>query len=817
MRPLTTFFTVLLFAVIASAGRGEEAAEIKAASTVQSASPSTPAPAQIPGTTPSSAPKHSWNEGFFDDAVRVTDQVVTATDQARLRHRLTLARGLQLIREGKLAEAMKTLEASVAAWPDSAVALTSLAELCYRDDTPRAQEYLDKTKAIDPDYYRLHFIQALVYQKNGKLDQMLESLDRCLELSPEQTRARQLRAEYLQQRVDSPEYVRKAIEDYLVLQQALPQQSILWNFYIGRCYYNLKEYGKAQKYLEPVMASPLGNQAAYLLGLCKQELGEYAEALEYLDRIKGNPIADENVVRIALMQAESSTGEVRLRYKTRALEELALLFKNPNYRPRPDQLILAGKLAIELGLPNAAVEYLEEYLKKIPKDQDAKNLLLHAHMVFGDPDAVERVRELYNEYLSVEPATATIQVRHAYLHYLVKMKQFDPIEKELEALSQLEGEDASMAIIRAQMAFGKERYGDAVREASQALTLPGSKRDEIEMLIGLAYLKDASFENAERHFGLAIQAASETAKGLRYLEIGNLYLDLKMDRKKLEYWNRALELHPNNQQLRYEIGMSYLRSGSTTEALPYFQRVVQDAPEATLKSQAYTLQAYIALVDGSTAEAEKNFRAAIEAWPSNLPAIRGFGHLMSDSSRYKEARELFEMAVAQEPEDATLYIQLGIVCDKLNDIEGAEKAAEAAAQIAPEYAECYNFLGYMYAERGIKLDKALELIQKAMKLEPDNPNITDSLGWVYYQMGDYKKAVETLEKAASLISEEYKRGSSVIYEHLGDAYSKVGGAVKAREMWKLAAEGDPKSRTASDKLEAASSEVTHTTSEKKQP
>lgn len=106
-------------------------------------------------------------DALLEDVKRV-DQVLSATDQARLRHRVTLAKGLMQVRSGQMAEAMKTLEASLAAWPDSVVALTQLAELCYRDDTPRAQGYLDQTAKIDPDYYRLYFIQALVHQEEWR-------------------------------------------------------------------------------------------------------------------------------------------------------------------------------------------------------------------------------------------------------------------------------------------------------------------------------------------------------------------------------------------------------------------------------------------------------------------------------------------------------------------------------------------------------------------------------------------------------------------------------------------------------------------------
>jgi tetratricopeptide (TPR) repeat protein len=740
------------------------------------------------------------NGGEMIEGVRVVEQVLDATDQARLRHRMTLAQSILEIRSGNLAEAVKALEASLAAYPDSAVVLVQLAELCFRDDTPRAQKYLERAAKVDPEYYRLHLIQALVHQKTGSFDPMLDSLNKCLDLSPGQTVARKLRADYLQQRVDSPESLRKAIDDYEQLESALPQQALYWSFYIGRCYFNLKEYGKAQKFLEPVIGSPLGAQAAYLLGLCKQELGDYTEALDYLSRIKGNPMANENVARIALIQAEAATGELRINYKNRALEELTLLLKNPAYKARPDQYLIAGRLAFELGLPSAAIEHLEKYLDRAPKDLGAQSLLLKAHLIQADPEAQARVDDLFHNYMATLPATGTAEVRRDYIRYLVKMKSWDKVEGELSELEKQSVGGGEISYLKAQIAFGKGDYPEAILAASQALQSPQAARDQIEILIGRACLNQNSLSEAGQHFDSAIASASEPLKGLRCLEIGNYYHEKQLSKEKIRYWNRALDLHPNNQQLRYEIGLAYLRSGSAEQASPCLERVIKETQEPPLRSQAHTLLGYIAVVGGATDAAEKNYRSAISEWPANLPATRGLAHLLSEMEKYSEAREFFTRAAALDPEDATLNIQVGIVCDKLNDIEGAEQAAEAAIKADPNYGEAYNFLGYMYAERGIKLDKALELVGKAMELEPNNPNITDSMAWVYYQQGNYPKAVELLEKAVFLLTGEFVRGSSVIHEHLGDAYDKMGQREKAREMWKKAAEGDPKSSTATEKL-----------------
>ena len=88
-------------------------------------------------------------------------------------------------------------------------------------------------------------------------------------------------------------------------------------------------------------------------------------------------------------------------------------------------------------------------------------------------------------------------------------------------------------------------------------------------------------------------------------------------------------------------------------------------------------------------------------------------------------------------------------------------------ELNPNHADALNYIGYTYAEQGIKLDKAMELIQKALKLKPESGYIIDSLGWVYYKKGSYDKAIHYLEKAANLTKDD-----PTINEHLGDAYLK---------------------------------------------
>jgi Flp pilus assembly protein TadD len=104
----------------------------------------------------------------------------------------------------------------------------------------------------------------------------------------------------------------------------------------------------------------------------------------------------------------------------------------------------------------------------------------------------------------------------------------------------------------------------------------------------------------------------------------------------------------------------------------------------------------------------------------------------------------------------------------------------------PKHAEAYNYVGYMYAERGQNLDEAVSLINKALALEPDNGYFIDSLGWAYYQQGRYGEAVRELKRAVDRAKED-----PVIFEHLGDALIKGGFDEDAAAAWEKALQLDP--------------------------
>jgi tetratricopeptide (TPR) repeat protein len=101
--------------------------------------------------------------------------------------------------------------------------------------------------------------------------------------------------------------------------------------------------------------------------------------------------------------------------------------------------------------------------------------------------------------------------------------------------------------------------------------------------------------------------------------------------------------------------------------------------------------------------------------------------------------------------------------------------------IHPENADALNYIGYTYAEQGIRLDEAMGLIQKALNIKPDSAYIIDSLGWVYYQKGLYDEALKYLLEAAKLVPND-----PTIIEHLGDVYFKKRMYEKSLEKYEKA-------------------------------
>lgn len=193
-------------------------------------------------------------------------------------------------------------------------------------------------------------------------------------------------------------------------------------------------------------------------------------------------------------------------------------------------------------------------------------------------------------------------------------------------------------------------------------------------------------------------------------------------------------------------------------------------------------------------------RAAVDA----LIAEGGVEALAAGAQIYQRA-ELYEdmLALATrtrdlEPDSVRSLFLHGSACERLGRLDCAAEAFARLLSFEPEYAPALNYLGYLWAERGEKLETARQMIEKAVSLEPDNGAYVDSLGWVYFQLRRYPEARRHLEWASRLLPDD-----ATVWEHLGDLYVTLREVEPARTAYRRALDlgADDPERTRA-KLEA---------------
>ena len=184
-------------------------------------------------------------------------------------------------------------------------------------------------------------------------------------------------------------------------------------------------------------------------------------------------------------------------------------------------------------------------------------------------------------------------------------------------------------------------------------------------------------------------------------------------------------------------------------------------------------------------------RNAIVKEPKRPEYYLYLGSFYEELERYTEAVDALRRGVEIDGGNSKLHYRLGVVYDKMGRKKASMDAMKTVLQLSPSHAEALNYLGYTYADLGINLDEAENLIQSALKIKPQDGYITDSLGWVYYKKGNYSEALKYLKKAAELVPDD-----PTIMEHLGDLFLKLGKPLDAIKYYRRSLTKDSKNRKA---------------------
>jgi len=184
-------------------------------------------------------------------------------------------------------------------------------------------------------------------------------------------------------------------------------------------------------------------------------------------------------------------------------------------------------------------------------------------------------------------------------------------------------------------------------------------------------------------------------------------------------------------------------------------------------------------------------RALLADLPENSPQakrtkLQAELKLLRDYKMHEASYQLLRKATKAEPQDVDLRYELAMAAEKLNHMEEVEKLLRSVIADKPDFEHAYNALGYALADRNIRLPEARELIVKALEFSPEDPMITDSLGWVEFRMGNKQAALAILQRAFET------KNDVEIGTHLGEVYWSLGQKDKAIAVWRESAKQDSK-------------------------
>ena len=228
-------------------------------------------------------------------------------------------------------------------------------------------------------------------------------------------------------------------------------------------------------------------------------------------------------------------------------------------------------------------------------------------------------------------------------------------------------------------------------------------------------------------------------------------------------------------EIKYITAFAYQGRGEPSKAVKVLLEI---PPDSAFYEKAVEFLYYLYDQEEKPSEAAAYLNRAIEARPEITNFRLYLGKLYEDMEEYDKAIATLREGLEKDPENAKLYFMLGVIYDKLGNREDAIAMIKEVLRLSPEDPTALNYLGYTYADMGQNLDEAQSLIEQAMQYKPNDGYITDSLGWVLFQKGDYRKAVEVLRQAMNLVPDD-----PTILEHMGDVYYKLNDEGKALEMY----------------------------------
>jgi tetratricopeptide (TPR) repeat protein len=186
-----------------------------------------------------------------------------------------------------------------------------------------------------------------------------------------------------------------------------------------------------------------------------------------------------------------------------------------------------------------------------------------------------------------------------------------------------------------------------------------------------------------------------------------------------------------------------------------------------------------ALADaGKPKEGAEILNRLLQSDPSNVDVYVNLSQVYIQGKRFADAEKVLRRAEEKKLDPDRVKFQLASVYERQKDFDRAESIFKEMLKENPKNANVLNYIGYMLADRGVRLQEAVQYVKEALEVEPNNPAYLDSLGWAFFKMNELQQAEKYLLQAIGLT-----KNDATMYDHLGDLYYKSGDYQKALDFW----------------------------------
>ena len=470
----------------------------------------------------------------------------------------------------------------------------------------------------------------------------------------------------------------------------------------------------------------------------------------------------------AYLRRELATLYLQNKEEERALAVIEeLLLRTPD---DVKGLILYGGIKQLRKDPRGAVEAYEKVIRLDPSQEKIFSLLAGIYLEAAELADAERVLgELHARF----PRSYAGSFLLGRLH--LARSDLPAAEKAFTQCREIDPDNLDPLFELLKIYREQGRQSDIAAVIRDILELdPENSRASLE----LALFYRRSGRNAEAETTLLRLGERSRSEFDVILNLIQGYVEPKKTEEALFLIRGMLRAAPDSSDLNHLKGFTLFGTKQYGEALEAFRKVASDS---RFYQDAVVHMAFILQERGSTEEALQQLETAIGRSPGNPELYYYLGTIYEEAGRYEEALAALTQAIEKAPDNANFLFRLGIVYDKQKNKQASIETMRRVIALDPKNANALNYLGYTLAEMGENLDEAERLIIEALRHKPSDGYITDSLGWVYYQKGDYARALEYLRKAHELVPDD-----PTIMEHVGDAYLKLGDKANALKFYQRA-------------------------------